>query len=251
MIISIVDHKGGVGKTTTACAIAQGIDARKKKGKALLIDADAQGTATKTVYGIADDVPGLYEVITGEIKPAEAIIHTEAGDVLPFSRALSLLDVEMLDDKKRDYHLRKVIDQLKGQYTHIIIDTAPGLGLGTVQALTASDGCIIPTGATPEAVESIKLTYKTVETVRKRNNKSLEILGALITQYDGRANLTKQYEALIQKLCDAYGMPLLKTRVRRCIAIQEAHALRANLFDYSPRSNAVKDYTELLKEIKA
>jgi len=250
MIYAIVDHKGGVGKTTTACALAQGIDARKK-GKALLIDADAQGTATKTVYGVTDPVPGLYEVITGNTTADKAIIHTEAGDVLPFSRKLSLLDVELSNAPGRDYYLREAIAPLKGQYTHIIIDTAPGLSLGTVQALTASDACIIPTGSTPEAVESIKLTYKTVETVKKYNNKALEILGALITLYDGRANLTRQYEELIQRLCNAYEIPLLHTRVRRCIAIQEAHALKVNLFDYAPKSNAVKDYTELIKEIKA
>ena len=248
MIIAIVDHKGGVGKTTTATAISQAIDARRRpKGKALLIDTDPQGSATKTVYGISEKVPGLYEVMKGNIKPSDAIQCTQAGDILPYSRELSLMDAE-LSNKEDFISLKKIIDQLKGQYTHIIIDTAPGLGTMTAEALNASEAVIIPTGATPEAVESLKLTYKTVDIIRSHNH--LKILGAVITQYDGRANITRQYEELIGKLCDSLDIPLLKTRVRRCIAIQEAHALRENLITYAPRSNATADYMNVIKELK-
>lgn len=250
MIITVADHKGGVGKTTTAAAIAQGIDARKKKGKALLIDADAQGSATKSVYGATAENGGLYQAIKGAASAADLIEKTEAGEILPYSRKLADLDTDLASDKKRHFYLKEVIKPISNDYEHIIIDTAPGLSICLTQALTASDGVIIPLGANPEAVESLKLIYKTISEIKTRYNPNLIILGVVITQYQGRANLTKQYEELIAKMCKALDIRLLKTRIRQGIAIQEAHALKENLFTYAPKAKATEDYKALIKELK-
>lgn len=250
-VICICDHKGGVGKTATAGAIAQGINARKRpKGKTLLIDTDPQGSATKTLYGVPGTTPGLYEVLKGRMDPTEAIIHTEAGDILPYSKELSLLDVELSNAPGKDFYLTKVIERLDGLYTHIIIDTAPGLSVTMVQALTASNGVIIPINSNADGVESLQETYKTIETVKTYTNKELEILGAVITQHSERANVTRQYEELLEDVAKDLKVPLCKTRIRRSVIIDEARALRTNLFDYAPHANVTKDYEALIKELK-
>jgi len=251
-VICICDHKGGVGKTATAGAIAQGINARKRpKGKTLLIDTDPQGSATKTLYGVPGTTPGLYEVLKGRMDPTEAIIHTEAGDILPYSKELSLLDAELAKAPGKDAYIKKkVIDPLMGQFTHIIIDTAPGLSVTMVQALTASNGVIIPINSNADGVESLQETYKTIETVKTYTNKELEILGAVITQHSGRANVTRQYEELLEDVAKDLKVPLCKTRIRRSVIIDEARALRTNLFDYAPHANVTKDYEALIKELK-
>lgn len=250
MIITIADHKGGVGKTTTAAAIAQGIDARKKKGKALLIDADAQGSATKSVYGATGDKGGLYDAIMKSASAEDLIQKTEAGEILPYSRSLALLDKELGADKKRDYYIKEAIEPIKGNYEHIIIDTAPGLSTCLIQALTASEGVIIPLGANSEGVESLQLIHETIEEVKAYTNPSLKVLGVLITQHQARANLTRQYEEFIADLCKDLKYKLLKTRIRQGIAIQEAHALKENLFTYAPKAKATEDYKALIKELK-
>ena len=250
-VICLCDHKGGVGKTATATAIAQGIDVKRRpKGKALLIDTDPQGSASKTVYGVPEGTPGLYDVIKGRIDPNDAIVETDAGAILPYSKELSLLDVELARTPGRDFLLKKVIERIDGNYTHVVIDTAPGLSLTMTQALTASDYVLIPINANADGVESLRVTYETIKTVKEFNNDSLSILGAVITMYSGRANVTRQFEDLIADVADGLGIKLLNTRIRRSIAVEEARALNLNMYSYAPKSNAILDYGALIKELK-
>lgn len=248
-VITICHHKGGVAKSTTAAAVGQGITALKKKSKVLLIDADPQGTLTKSVYGIKKPVPGLYSVIKGERDWKSVILHTEAGDLVPYELRIGSLDAELITDPGKDYKLRECLETLDG-YTHVIIDTSPYLNLANIQALTASDSVIIPVCADPECADSLPETLKTIRTVQKYSNKNLTICGAVMTLYDGRANVVKQYAELLEDVCRANNIRLIKTRVRMCSAIKEAHALKESLFTYAPKSNAVADYTDVIKEMK-
>lgn len=250
-VICVFDHKGGVGKSTTAGAIAQGIATTKKRARVLLIDADPQGSVTKTIYGAGSAKKGLYDVLKGAATPTDAIVETDAGRILPYSRELALLDVELAKAPGKDFYLkRKVIDPLNGQYTHVIIDTAPGLITTTTQALTASTDVLIPINSNAEGVEALQLSYETIEVIKEYNNPTINVLGAVLTQYDGRANVTKQYEELIKDVSKSLGVRLLKTHIRRGVAIDEAHALRTNLFTYAPRAKVTNDYQELIKEIR-
>jgi chromosome partitioning protein len=248
-VITICDHKGGVAKTTTAAALAQGIARLHPKAKTLLIDADPQGTATQSVYGIKKTVPGLYEVILDELNINEAIIETEAGNIIPYSPKLRKLDAELQDEPGKNFFIKERLEGLKG-YTHVIIDTSPYLNLANIQALTASDSVIIPIGANPETVESLPATLTTIQSVKKYLNSDLVISGAVITLYDGRSNVVKQYAELISDICKKNKVKLLDTKVRTCSAIKEAHALKCDLFEHAPKSNAVKDYTAVIKELK-
>lgn len=248
-VITICHHKGGVAKSTTGAAVGQGIETLHKKSKVLLIDADPQGTLTKSVYGIKQPVPGLYSVIMGEKDWKSVIIHTEAGDIVPYEKKLGSLDAELSSEPGREEILRERLEDLEG-YTHVIIDTSPYLNLANIQALTASDVVIIPVCADPECSDSLPDTLKTIRTVQKRNNGQLTIGGAVMTLYDGRANVVKQYADLIEDVCKKNEVRLLKTKVRTCAAIKEAHAMKENLFTYAPKSNAVADYTAIIKELK-
>lgn len=248
-VITVCDHKGGVAKTTTAGALAQGIAYKNKRAKTLLIDADPQGTATRSVYGVKESVKGLYEVMTGKIDINRAIIHTDAGDILPFSPKLRSIDAEFSGLKNKNEIMCECLQKLEG-YTHVIIDTSPYLNLANIQALTASDYVVIPIGANPETVESLPETLTTIRKVQANLNERLEIAGAVITLYDGRSNVVRQYAELIGTLCKKNNVKLLKTRIRRGAVINEAHAEKADLFKYSPRSNVAKDYYDAITEMK-
>ena len=248
-VISICDHKGGVAKTTTAAAVAQGIAYLHPKARTLLIDADPQGTATKSFYGIKKGVPGLYEVLTDEVEINAAIIHTDAGDILPYSPKLRNLDAELSNNPGKNHLLKEHLEDLNG-YSHVIIDTSPYLNLMNIQALTASQYVVIPVTAASETVENLPETLTTIRQVQKYLNSDLTIAGAIFTLHDARSNVVKQYADLINDICQKNQIKVLKTKIRSCAAIKEAHAQKEDLFKNYPKSNAVEDYTKALKELK-
>ena len=247
MIITIAAHKGGVSKTTTAAAIAQGLAFKKKK--TLLIDADAQRSAS-LIYGADDSGGGVYDLITGKKKAEKLIQETPAGAIIPGSDLLDRLDIELSNKPGRDSILKAKIAPLTGVYDCIVIDTAPGLGTCLIQALTAADKVIIPLLCDPQALSGLHQIAETINQVKTYCNPALEVAAVVLTQYQARATLTRQYEDLITAQCGEMGLPLAKTRIRRGIAIQEAQALRENLFNYAPGSNPAADYMALMKELK-
>lgn len=247
MIITIAAQKGGVGKTTTAAAIAQALTWKKKK--TLLIDVDAQASAT-LVYGADDSGGGSYDLITGKAKAEDLIQVTPAGSIIPASPLLDRLGIELNNKPGRDSFLKAGIAPIKAAFDFILIDTAPGLGTCLIQALTAADCVIIPLFCDPQALAGLHAVYETVEQVKTYCNPGLQIAAVVITQYNARATLTRQYESLIIEQCREMGIPLAKARIRRGIAIQEAQASRANLYEYAPGSNPAADYMELIKELK-
>lgn len=247
MIITIAAQKGGVGKTTTAAAIAQALTWKKKK--TLLIDADAQGSAS-LVYGAEDLGGGTYDLITGKATAAELIQETPAGAIIPASPLLDRLGIELNNKPGRDSLLKAAITPIAGAYDFILIDTAPGLGTCLIQALTAADCVVVPLLCDPQALSGLHNVYDTIEQVKTYCNPALTVAAVVLTQYNARATLTRQYEGLITEQCREMGLYLAKTRIRRGIAIQEAQAMRENLYHYSPASNPAADYLELIKELK-
>ena len=141
-ITTVINQKGGVGKTTTAHALATGLNHRGYK--ALVLDTDPQGNISFVMQADATKA-GLYEAMRGEISPIEAIQHTKQGDIIPSSLYLSAADLEFTQTG-REYLLRELLEGIS-DYTHIIIDSPPALGIMTVNALTASDDIVIPVGA--------------------------------------------------------------------------------------------------------
>lgn len=248
MIITIAAQKGGVSKTTTAAAIAQAFSFTGKK--ALLIDLDAQGSAS-LIYGVdADGSGGSYALVMGKAKAEDLIQETKAGAIIPASPLLDRLDVELSNKPGRDSFLKAALAPIKKKYDCIIIDTAPGLGTALIQALTAADSVIIPLLCDPQALQGLNQVHETINQVQTYCNPELKIKGVVLTQYQARATLTRQYEELIANVCEGLGVKLASTRIRRAIAIQEAQALRESLYKYAPGSNPAADYMALCEELK-
>ena len=246
MIITIAAQKGGVSKTSSAAAISQALAYKGKN--TLLIDLDAQGSAS-LIYG-ADEggTGGTYSLITGQAPAEDLIQETPAGNIIPASPLLDRLDIELNNKPGRDSFLKAGIEPIKDKFDFILIDTAPGLGTCLVQALTACDLVIIPLLCDPQALQGLHQVTETIEQVKKYCNPGLKIAAVVLTQYQARATLTRQYESLIAEQCQAMGLPLADTRIRRAIALQEAQASRESLYTYNAKSNPAIDYLALCEE---
>lgn len=243
--LAITAQKGGVGKSTSAHAIGVGLSRFYGK-RVLLIDTEAQGNLTRTLEAAKG---GIMELLTGEANLSEAIQHTAAGvDIIASS--LSLTGAETtLTGRGREYRLRKALEGASALYDYCIIDTPPALSIITINALTAADKVIIPAQADDYSIESLDRLRETIEAVQEHANHALKVDGILLTRYNGRMNVSKYAEEQAQTAAAEMGTRLYNTRIRECGAIKEAQFLREDIYTYSPRSNAARDYKSLLQEI--
>lgn len=245
MVITIAATKGGTGKTTTAAALAQAFADMGRR--ALLVDCDAQASAS-LIYG-AEETGGLYDVLKGRAQAADMVQTTEAGDILPASPELDGLEVELARDRERDTLLARRLEPLQATYDAIVIDTAPGVSTLLVQALTAADKVLVPMQADTQSLRGLEKLAETIEDVQRYTNKGLEVAGVVLTMFDGRTTLSRQYDELIGETCEQLGFPYAKTHIRRAVAVQEAQALRQSLYAYAPKSNPAQDYRALIEEL--
>lgn len=241
-ITAVTNQKGGVGKTTTALALAGGLSLQGFK--TLLIDTDPQANASFTMNADTEK-PGIYELLKGEA--ASAIQHTQQGDIIPSSIFLAGADMEFRDTG-REYLLRDVIGPLKGRYDYIIIDTPPTLGILTVNALAAADDVLIPMGADIYSLQGLGQLYTTINRVKKYCNNALKIAGLLITRYSGRAILSQDLKDSISDTAARIGAELYSTIIREGIAVKEAQAQQASI--YTAKSNPAADYMDFVNEYR-
>jgi chromosome partitioning protein len=242
--ITISTQKGGAGKTTTAQALAQGL--AKKGYKTLLIDLDGQQAGLTSIMGA--NISGLttYEVLKGECPIMDAIQHTPQGDIIPRSPKLERLETELR--ARREDRLAIAMENLKG-YDYVVIDTPPASGVLVDNALTVSDGVIIPAQADVMSLYALEQFIKAVNDIVKYTNPDLKILGILITRYNSRGALTKQIIETLEVRADNLGTTVYRTKIRECIAIKEDQASQVNLFDRSGKYNSVKDYNAFTNEV--
>lgn len=246
-IISVVNRRGGVGKTATAHAIGGGLAAEGKK--VLFIDLDSQCNLSYDL-GIAAARTSSLEVLSGTAT-AEDSIHkiTEKASAIPASPSLAGADLSLTGTGK-EYKLREALEPIKEKYDYIIIDTPPALNVLTVNALTAATAVIIPAQAEVHSLQGIYLLEESLEAVKKYTNPALKVLGIVITRYNGRAILSRDMVDNMAEAAAQIGTSLFDTNIRECIAIKEAQATQTDIFTYSPKSNAAEDYKALIKEIK-
>ena len=250
--IAIVAQKGGVGKTTTAQTVGVGL-AKHCGAKVLFFDTDAQGNLSRSMEANYSGTTGAdaLEVLTGRATAAEAIQHTQHGDIIASSPALSGADREPeLAKVGREYRLRKALEAVSGEYDYCIIDTPPALSIITVNALTAADRVIIPAQADDYSLEAIERLRETLETVKAYCNPALKVDGILLTRFNSRAVLSREIAEMIGQAAQALDTRLYTAKIRECTAVKEAQALREDIFSYSPRCNAAKDYRALLEELE-
>lgn len=247
-IIAITNQKGGVAKTTTTLAIGAGL-ARKGR-KVLFVDLDAQ---TNLSYVMEADATGLtgrtsLDVMEGRASASDAIQHTRHGDIIAASPALAGADA-VLTQVGKEYRLKEALEPLAPMYDFILLDTPPALGILTVNALTACNGCIIPAQADIYSLQGISQLHNTLQTVKKYCNPSLKVLGILLTRFNSRAIISREAADMIGQAAEQMGSRLYTARIRECTAIKEAQACREDIFTYAPHSNAAADYAALIDEI--
>ena len=243
-ITTVLNQKGGVGKTTTAHALATGLNHRGYR--ALVVDADPQGNISYTMQ--ADPAQaGLYEAMKGATAAADAIQRTAQGDIIGSSIDLAGADMEFTQTG-REYLLREVLDTISGDYTHVIIDSPPSLGIMTVNALTASTDIVIPVGAEIYALQGLQQLLNTIGKVQKYSNPGLTVAGLLITRKGNKAVATRQLIDAIQQRAGALNLHLYGAVIREAVAIREAQIMQGSIFDTHPRAKVTDDYNAFIGE---
>jgi len=241
-IISLLNHKGGVGKTTSAINIGAGLVELGQK--VLLIDLDPQANLTLSL-GIPRQKYTIYESIRGEVE-LTPYTAKEGLDVITSSLDLSGAEMELINEAGREYILRELFEPVLEEYDYIIIDCPPSLGLLTLNALTTSDYVYIPLQTEFLALQGLTKIKQVIDKVRFRLNKKLEIGGVIATMYDSRKVLNRDVVNTIQKY---FGEKVFNTKIRDTVALAEAPAQRKDIFSYNKSSNGAKDYLELCKEV--
>jgi len=241
-IISLLNHKGGVGKTTSAINIGAGLVELGKK--VLLVDLDPQANLTLSL-GIPRQKVTIYESLRGE---SELVPYTakQNMDVIISTLDLSGAEMELINEAGREFLLKELFAPLVEEYDYIIIDCPPSLGLLTLNALTSSDYVFIPLQTEFLALQGLAKIKQIIDKVRFRLNKKLEIGGVIATMYDSRKVLNRDVVATIKKY---FGDKVFETLIRDTVALAEAPAQRKDIFEYSPSSSGAEDYLELSKEI--
>ena len=245
-IISIVNQKGGVGKTTTSVNLAAAIGLAGKK--VLLVDADPQGNTTSG-YGINKKGVQVssYELLIGKGKTEQAIIETEYKnvDIIPASIDLAAAEVDLIEIEHREAQLKMALSVVRDKYDYIFIDCPPSLGLITINALNASDTVLVPIQCEYFALEGLSQLMATVRQVKRLYNPTLEIEGIVLTMFDGRLNLTGQVVAEIKKF---FADKLYKSVIPRAVRLSEAPSYGMPIQYYDKRSKGSDAYNALAKE---
>lgn len=241
-VISISNHKGGVGKTTSTINIGAGLNLLGKK--VLLVDLDPQANLSQSL-GVSQQLPNIYGAIRGEYKLQSTEI-IKGLEVIPSTLDLSGAEIELSGEAGREYILKELLDTVKAHYDFILIDTAPSLGLLTINAFTASNEVIIPLQSQYLALQGLAKLMEVIDKIKKRLNKELKIGGVVVTQYDSRKILNRDVVSTIQTY---FKDQVFDTKIRDNIALAEAPAQKLDIFRYHPKSNGAEDYLSLCREI--
>ena len=241
-VISISNHKGGVGKTTSTINIGAGLNKLGKK--ILLIDLDPQANLSQSL-GLIEQELNIYGALRGEYK-LQPIEILKGLDVIPSTLDLSGAEVEMSGEAGREYILRELIEPIRASYDYILIDSPPSLGLLTINSFTASDEVFIPLQAQYLALQGLTKLVEVIEKIQKRLNKELKIGGVFITQFDNRKVLNRD---VLNTIKEHFKEVAFKTIIRDNVALAEAPTQGQDIFKYSPKSYGAEDYLNLCKEI--
>ena len=252
-VISLVNQKGGVGKTTTSINLSASLAVLGKK--VLLIDLDPQGNATTGVgFNKGDIESSIYDVINGTIDIKEAILKTKFSNLflLPGSLQLAGIDYEFMDKEREDpsfqkaFQLKDKIALIKDDFDYIIMDCQPSLGIVVTNALSASDSVIIPVQCEFYALEGITGLLNAVMLTQKKLNPDLKLEGVLLTMFDSKTNLGIE---VIEEVRSYFKDKVYTTIIPRLIRLAEAPSHGKPIIAYEPKSKGSAAYLNLAKEV--
>lgn len=247
-IYTIVNQKGGVGKTTTAINLGAYLGYFGQR--VLVIDIDPQSNATSCL-GVkkADVNGGTYDVLIGAQPILTQILHNPRFklSLLPSSPALAGAEIELIESKDREFILKNILEPIKFRYDYVLIDCPPSLGLLTLNGLvSAIDGVLIPVQCEFLALEGLGQLTRTIDLVRSSLFKKLEIRGVILTMFDGRTNLATDVAAEVKSY---FGKRVFETVIPRSIRLAEAPSYGMPISVYSPNSSGALAYQALAREL--
>lgn len=246
-IISIINQKGGVGKSTTAVNLSAALSSKGKK--VLLVDFDPQGNSTSG-FGIEKEEleQCVYDALIHNVS-AEDLIHDtdcERVFVIPATIQLAGAEIELVSAMARETRLKELLAPVQNEFDYIFIDCPPSLGLLTINALAAADSVLIPIQCEYYALEGVTKLLESMRMVKERINRSLEVFGVLMTMYDSRTSLANQ---VVDEVRAYFGDKVFDTLVPRTVKISEAPSFGMPVIEYAPSNKGAIAYLFLADEV--
>jgi len=242
-IVSIVNQKGGVGKTTTCVNLTAAL---KEQGKSVLLcDFDPQANATSGMGVDKTRSLGIYDALINDVSAEKLIVHTRYGDVLPSSKALAGAGIEMISLDRREFRLKMILDSVREQYDYIFIDCPPSLELLTLNGLCAADTLLVPVQGEYYALEGLSDLMNTVRLVKRGLNPRLELEGVLMTMFDSRTNLAIQVAEEVKRY---FPGKVYATVIPRNVRLSEAPSHGKPITAYDRASRGADAYRRLAEE---
>ncbi|MDA3814949.1 MAG: AAA family ATPase [Patescibacteria group bacterium] len=246
-IISLVNQKGGVGKTTSAINLSSYLaDAGKK---VLLVDLDPQGNASSGLGVAGKNKNGnLYHNLVDKVHPRETIVSVKSSELelIPSDQDLAGAAIELADIENREYQLYELLRQIRNDYDYILIDSPPSLGLLTINGLVASDEVIVPVQTEYFALEGLGQLLNTIDLVKENLQPKLEIGGILLTMYDRRNRLANQ---VVKEVRNYFPDHVFDSVVPRTVRLAEAPGFGKSILNFDAFNKGARAYRQLAEEL--